>query len=69
MTCKQTQKAQVLALLKRGWTTAAQCYMTINVMTLSQRCTDLRRDGHKVISERVPGKSYHRYRVIVVKKG
>lgn len=69
MKCKNTQKAQVLALLKRGWTTSIQCIYTLGCTTLSQRAGDLRKDGHKVISERVPGKSYHRYRVIVVKKG
>lgn len=64
MTCKLTQKARVLALLKRGWTTTIQCIYTLGCTTLSQRAGELRREGYKVVSRRVAGKNYHEYRVL-----
>jgi len=60
---KQTQKLQVLALLKRGWTTTGQCYMTIGIWTLSQRVGELKRAGHKIDSRPVLGRKFHEYRV------
>ena len=61
---KHTQKLQVLALLRRGWTTTGQCYMTIGIWTLSQRAGELKRDGHRIISRPVLGRRFHEYRVM-----
>lgn len=44
---------KTLALLRRGWTTALESAQAGGHLALSQRCGELRRAGHPVISKRV----------------
>ena len=45
------KKAMTIALLKRGWLTAMECAQRGGVWSLSQRVSELRRDGSLVIDK------------------
>ena len=59
-----TKKQHLLNMLSQRWMTPHDALRICGLFSLSQRCGELRREGHKVLSHRVPGASYHAYRVI-----
>ena len=58
------KKYQALEMMKRGWITPLDSWRLIGLHALGQRVTDLKKEGHKIASERVQGQPYNRYRVI-----
>lgn len=59
-----TKKQHLLNMLSQRWMTPHDALRICGLFSLSQRCGELRREGHNVISRRVKGASYHTYRVI-----
>ena len=45
------KKARTISLLKRGWLTAMECAQLGGVWSLSQRVSELRRDGSIVLDK------------------
>ena len=60
----KTKKAAALAIMKRRWLTMLQAVELCGLASLSQRCTELRREGHNIISRRVKGQPYSEYRCV-----
>jgi hypothetical protein len=59
-----TKKQALLAALRQRWLTPLEAAQQVGVFALSQRCGDLRREGHKVIDKWVDTgaarvKAYH----------
>lgn len=48
---QKTKKAALLAVLKRRWLTPLEAVAACGLFSLSQRCGELRRDGHCVIDK------------------
>ena len=68
---QKTKKAALLAVLKRRWLTPLQAVETCGLFSLSQRCGELRRDGHCVIDKWVTlpsGSRVKAYRVVTPSK-
>ena len=66
-----TMKTELLALLRREWVTPLYALEAVNCLSLSQRCGELRRDGHTVLDKWVStqsGKRIKAYRVARVAK-
>lgn len=63
-----TQQEQVIARLKRGWTTALEALQECGCMRLAARIEELRRDGVPIVDKWVEsnGKKYKAYRIAEV---
>ena len=59
-----TKKQHLLKMLCQRWMTPHDALRICGLFSLSQRCGELRREWHNVISRRVEGASYHTNRVI-----
>jgi hypothetical protein len=62
-----SKKQDVLKLMQRQWVTVHVSQRALGLNALSQRVTELRREGHNIVSRRVPGESYHEYRALDAK--
>ena len=60
----KTKKAVVLSLMKQRWLTPLTALNYCGLLSLSQRVGELKREGYKIVSRRVPGHSYHEYRCV-----
>lgn len=68
---QKTKKAALLAVLKRRWLTPLEAVAACGLLSLSQRCGELRRDGHCVIDKWVTlpsGSRCKAYRVVAPSK-
>lgn len=64
-------KTKLITLMKRKWVTPITALSEANCLSLSQRCSELRRDGVNVIDKWVTlpsGKKVKAYRIVETAK-
>lgn len=69
---KKTKKDRLLSALRRRWLTPLEAVGECGLFSLSQRCGELKREGHCVIDKWVDlpsGSRVKAYRVVATKGG
>ena len=61
---KTKQKNIVLSLIKRAGGATTMDFFRNHILSGSRRITDLRRDGHPIVTEHVPDQKYMCYKYV-----